>query len=88
MTSSLEIRKILFLSTAHLDPDSGQQANPQWASMTSEYGFLVYVGTNWVLREAPECVQRAAEVARRNGCEYICFDRDADIIDELETWEW
>ena len=26
--------------------------------------------------------------AAANGCSYIRFDRDGDIIDDLPTWEW
>lgn len=88
----LETHNVLFLSTAHLDPETGQDPNPEWASMSGEYGFLVYagkeVGPKWHLSDAPECVQKAAAFAIENGCTYICFDRDVPVIDELQTWDW
>ena len=97
-----EISKMLTLSTAHLDEDAVRKLEDEahaketgdelaFADITVyekiDYGFFVYIleGNH---EDLPECLQQCIKVASDSGCSLICFDRDADTINELPTYEW
>lgn len=83
------------LSTGHLpqgEMDSISEARPR--VLEDEYGAWVNVlpgefesddDGEW--DNFPELL-RVTRWARERGARWICFDRDADIVDGLPTWEW
>ncbi|MGV1754876.1 DUF5983 family protein [Agrobacterium sp. CG674] len=94
-----EERRLLVLSTAHLRADTAKMltdTDPKdWCfagDHYGEYGFFVYalhkedhIKDSWKL---PKELQDVMAFARRNGFTNILFDRDADAIEELPSWEW
>jgi hypothetical protein len=38
--------------------------------------------------EIPEDLKGVLLYARRKGCDYVMFDRDADVITELPFYDW
>lgn len=86
------IVKVLDLSTAHIPEQYSQclhemQAEDVIAYQHSEYGYLMWVPAGEHDR-APTEIQRIIDFARSLGCEYVLFDRDADVIDDLPHWDW
>lgn len=97
---ALEIDRVLVLSTAHLPESVATGIEPRMdrvASMTGEYGWLVYVGNEAFepeylelndLLEAKEVLLKLCEFARKQKCDYLLFDRDGDTVGEFPTFEW
>lgn len=99
----MAIRKFLDISTAHVSPAARQwlEANA-WASAAHSPGMVepervaAFV-TGWIMF-APE-IEHIAEsgidndlivpcmFARGLGCDYICFDADAETLAELPVYE-
>lgn len=94
-----EERRLLVLSTAHLQATTAHMltnTDPKdWyfaGGLYGEYGFFVYaldrddyIKDSWRL---PKELYEVMMFARRHGFTNILFDRDADRIEELPTWEW
>lgn len=95
----LPIRKILDLSTAHLQEDTCQDLNgyPGIIAHETGYGWLMYLNGHEPDDELAERVEDddwPAELlpifrlGRANDCTYVLFDRDAETIAELPSFDW
>lgn len=89
------IYKMLDLSTAHLNPESVEALerhvepdSPITVIGESEYGWIVYVSEPDLVKEMPAVLAAILEDARRHGCDYVRFDRDGPVEDDLPTFEW
>lgn len=82
------VRRLLDLSTAHIEPRTRAEwelAPPTHVHPT-EYGYFVWAGDNehdetdegW-----PPEVTACRRFARSLGCGYLLFDADADTVEEL-----
>lgn len=94
-----EERRLLVISTAHLQQSTAQlldDTEPKdWPFAGGHYGdagYFVYALDNeahikdaW---RAPKELYAVMMFARQNGFTNILFDRDADTIAELPTWDW
>jgi len=85
------IRKLLDLSTAHLDT-----ASRAWLDHTSGDGPVAMMQCGWFgfapetmdrLSQMPECLQRIAIYARKKGCEFLLFDADGAVLEALPVYE-
>jgi hypothetical protein len=94
----LEERRLLVLSTAHLSEETAKWLTEtpcdQWnftGGLYSEYGFFVYAidddpaGSSCKIQKD---LQDVMKWARRRGFNNILFDRDAEQVVGLRTWEW
>lgn len=96
MTELLEIRKILVLSTAHVTAETAILLNetdcqkwPLVGGPYSEYGWFVSAHDGDALdRETSPDLIAVIAYAKSKDCSMILFDRDADTVDELPTYEW
>lgn len=95
---------VLDLSTAHLPEaviNSLTGVDGVIAYEHGEYGYLLWVPedpqghandyeneTNPDAEDFPSEILAVQIYARSFGCDYVLFDRDADIDDALPTWEW
>lgn len=92
------IRNFLELSTGHLsvptrnmlDADAaasvnGQQPN-RWVAGYG-YGWFIYANEEPYEDIFPPDLIECMEYARKNGCDYILFDRDAPFDECLPTYE-
>lgn len=100
----MNIRSLLELSTAHLpqhlgDQDSETALDAQTGVVAHliEHGWLLWVPTDPQETAdsypdekdaVPAEVLAIQLYARANHCDYVLFDRDADVDDNLPTWEW
>jgi hypothetical protein len=90
------IRTVLDLSTAHLPEPLGSHG------LADEDGVIAYpLPYGWLMWVPPDPDEHAADhpdlppdvltiqrYARRLGCDYVLFDRDAERVDDLPTWNW
>ncbi|MBB6193172.1 hypothetical protein FHS51_003428 [Sphingobium wenxiniae] len=88
MTVTYPLRLFLDCSTAHLSPAARTYLDRMDViSSPTPYGWFV-----WASEEPGDDVQpdlvAVMTRARALGAEYINFDRDADEIDELPTFDW
>lgn len=99
LVSPLRIRRHLVLSTSHIRPSTADLLD-QWAPMlpearplgVAEAGYGWFVLTDPLDGEALEMVppelRAAIDFARAQGCRWLLLDRDADCVDELQTFGW
>lgn len=99
-----EIRKVLVCSTSHVSRNVMvllDLQNDDSIALSSvicsnvEYGWLVRY---WppalsecrteAWRTIPRCLKDVIERAESIGCNMILFDRDADTLDGIRTYEW
>jgi len=90
------VRKFLDISTAHLPKKTAEQIDagkfPKPPAYTNEYGWVFHV---------PETVQELYDqnvicvrftnimaLAIYAECDYVMFDRDAEIVEWLPSFEW
>jgi len=86
----MEINKMLTLSTGHCRKEDMEDLN-KYASMTGEYGMLIYVYDKTFKEEIYNRhlnYRIMTNMARMAGCSYIMFDRDVPSVAELQTFDW
>ena len=84
------VENMLDLSTGHMPATS-----PAWGGLRvveHAYGWIVFVLDDLSAQEAeavaPEWIRPVMAYAREHTCILINFDRDAEHVDGLPTWEW
>jgi len=91
------VRRLLDLSTAHLPERYSEEelrGQPGVVAYDLPYGWMLKVPADVEedCHEAGEVI--AAEVltvlrfARAHGCDWVLFDADGDVCDQLPTWDW
>lgn len=98
----LEIHKMLTLSTGHVRKSTAQlfelntddvpiffEKKP-WGERDGDgYGwFIPIIKDEPFPHTCPDELVKVREFAEAQGCTWIMFDRDADTIDDLPTWDW
>jgi hypothetical protein len=84
---TLEITKMLVISTGHLTEDTCNN----WQSGTrffdkGEWGFFANVGDED--EDLPSDLRSCMALARANECDWIMFDCDGPLLKELPYYEW
>jgi len=87
------IEPMLVISTAHV-----KQPDAEWLDQMAycdggpvvyakgEYGWLI--PTTLSDADYPEAVRAGLAYARTLGCDWLMYDRDADTVDALPSFEW
>lgn len=84
---------VLDISTAHLKPETATLLDKapldQWpvAGGKTQYGYYIYAHDENDGSIPPE-LWECCRFARKHGCEYLYFDRDADTYKELASFDW
>jgi len=93
----VEVNRVLWASTGHLKPDEAGWLE-QRALAQGEYGFIVNLDT--ISRHVTELRKTSPdfmlgegytgvhELARRERCTYVMFDRDAEYLPGVASYEW
>jgi hypothetical protein len=91
----MHIIHMLDLSTAHLPEQILNNLNGYDGVIATEreYGALLHVPSDPAETEQdygtiPTEVLAVQLYARRHGCDYVLFDADAEIDDNLPSWDW
>jgi hypothetical protein len=51
------------------------------------YGWRVCVDAQWPDQEAQPALYQGLALAKANGCQWIVYDCDADVIEQLTVYE-
>lgn len=94
--TSQAIRLIADISTAHLSEADAQRLTAGDTPtglrvMDDEYGFLVAVppaGDEAHLSRLPTTLHQCLSWAREQDAAFVLFDRDADPVEGLPTYDW
>lgn len=91
---TLEFRKVLVLSTAHVTAQTAAMLNStplqDWPVLGGQYGdwgWFIYAHDDNCEPAMPDDLWRVCEFARAQGCDNILFDCDAGVIDELPEYD-
>ena len=91
--TTLEIRKLLVLSTGHLTKDTVDyldRTDPAiWGFAGGHYGdagYFCYAYDDAV--GVPDDLLGVMRFARTHGCVNVLFDKDAEQIDNLPYYDW
>ena len=92
----MEISKMLTLSTAHI-----KRTTADWLDSIQneivvypkdEYGWFIYLSTEMFeeinLMIVPYDLIVCIQFALDNDCLWLCLDRDGEIVDELDQYNW
>ena len=81
------IVKMLDLSTGHVSAETAARLDAgNFGYVKGEYGWIV--PTLRLSNEVPDDLAKVMAYARDLDCSWIMFDRDADIIPDLPTFDW
>lgn len=94
-----EISNMLTVSTAHIKPETAKWLERQWEIFDSSivvfskgvYGWFVYVdypGRANIYKELPKDLVVLFRLAAEHGCEWLCIDRDVEVVSELPVYNW
>lgn len=88
-----EIERSLVLSTAHISEataallgDHSEAEDFNVVVYAVEYGWLVWADSA-DFAGAPE-LSALLKLAREQGCKWIRFDQDGEVVEGLPTFEW
>lgn len=91
------IFKVLDISTNHMSREDVDNLDQEVAGgmapvyVLKEYGWLIYVGEindNWPGEQWSEAFLNVLKLAADLGCDYVRWDRDGLIYDELPFFDW
>lgn len=93
----MEICKMLTISTAHISETTYQQLLNDPESLypiivypKDEYGWFIHKVKKF--DDGPEHIpadmDALIQMAEREGCDWLCLDRDGDIISGFTVYEW
>jgi hypothetical protein len=91
--SKLEIAKMLIISTAHVTENTAKKFDGMFSLPSSgvpykDVGWLFAVDQESIANDISHDLWECLDFARRQGCQYLLMDRDADKIDELPQFDW
>lgn len=86
--------------TAQILEDSSEERTSLCLPATytkGKYGFLIYVGEDFTgdrikdsdaCNDVPDDLYECMKLARKQGCVWLCLDRDAMVVDNLPSYDW
>jgi hypothetical protein len=97
-----EIQRMLTLSIFHIDPTTAEGLErkavdalnaPDWTGISvyekKDYGYFIYLIQGMMEPHLlPHDLEACINYAISQQCDVICFDRDANIMDNLISYEW
>lgn len=88
-----DIYRIIVMSTAHLKKETFEFLNggayPISFVNDDGYGRIIrFTDSDFEDVDMPEDLIRCMTYAERFGCDYIKFDCDALVYDDLQTYKW
>ena len=91
----MEITKILTISTAHITKVTAELLDDGVRDLSvyskGEYGWFIFVPESDVINSLhimlPD-LMRLLQFAKDLGCEWLCLDRDGEVLEYFNTYEW
>lgn len=92
---ALEIDRTLVCSTSHLTQEDSQalfnESTDLVVYIMDEYGWMILarpLEKEQGEQNHSDNLEKLLEFARKNDCDWIRFDCDADEIEGMDTFEW
>ena len=91
------ITKCMEISTTHITEDTANKLRDidTRGNITlsiydkEEFGWWVYIDNRMNRNESiPDDLWRCIQYAQENGCNWLCLDCDAEVVDELPSYDW
>lgn len=85
---------MLDISTAHVSRETATMLDGAPAIMITAYqkngyGWFVWVPpADFERTHTPDDLSKVFAYAREQKCDWVMFDRDAEIIDDLPSFDW
>ena len=99
----MEIERSLVVSTAHISADDNEKlaneaemnTTPSLVVYRYEFGFLIYTGSpidelidKDVQERYSDALSNLLRLAKRENCQYLKLDCDAQTYPDLEVFDW
>lgn len=87
----MEIDKTLSVSTGNITEEDSNNLDKETGFTVARYeeGFFIYTAlSNKYDGKYSEAFHNIVLMARALNCRFICFDRDANYIPGLPTFDW
>lgn len=55
---------------------------------SEEYGWFIYCNVDLPDLNVPEDLLKLIKFTKSNNCDWLCLDRDGDVVDSLDKYEW
>jgi len=91
------VRKVLDISIAHIKPETEAELEDMGEQLTlilepTSYGWMIYINSEGelpteIVEDYPD-LAACLKLAQHYGCDWLMFDRDGTVIDELPEYEW
>ena len=101
MKKSVEIEKMITMSTAHITIDTNNMliraSNPSCTYgltvyLKDDYGFFVFVPDEEQFYtegpNIPEDLKQCLMTAKKHDCRWLCLDADGSEVEGLVVYEW
>lgn len=60
----------------------------KYIDCTEEYGWFIYCNVDLPDLNVPKDLLKVMCFTRDSNCDWLCLDRDGEVIDELDEYEW
>lgn len=92
----MEISKMLTVSTAHISPTNAELLDEGVKDLIvykkDDYGWFINVPSYDIEKGSLSIcalpIHRLIVFAKDLGCDWLCFDRDGEILDYFSTYGW
>ena len=82
------IERIFVATTAHIPESVCRSLNADYASMSSDYGFMLHVHKEARWNDLHKNLRQLAKIARRQNCQWLLLGCDADQHPEVSVFDW
>ena len=90
----MDITRCLTISTAHIKKSTANMVDAEEifdmvVYKKDELGWWIVTSPN-ILRDpdVPSDLKTCVELALQYDCEWLCLDRDGEVLDNLPTYDW
>jgi hypothetical protein len=60
----------------------------KYSDCTEKYGWFIYCNVALPDLNVPEDLLKVMCFTRDNNCDWLCLDRDGEVVDGLDVYEW
>lgn len=86
----MEKHSVLVVSTAHVTYNESKTFSKDSGTWNCEYGFMIWVPSDkkTIIGKPSDGLSAILNYAQSQGCAYVMFDRDGDVIEGLPVYNW
>lgn len=90
----MEINKMLTVSTGHISKETAELLDKDniyglVVYQKDEYGWFIFLSEeDDYYAGIPDELLKLIKFAKDLGCSWLCLDRDGDVLEYLEVFDW